>query len=69
MLCQRIGTFMFPICKHVAFHVCLIEQFLFSDFRSCENSLEHVIISSQFHLFEAMNVYAVIVYWFPFSWK
>lgn len=52
---------MFPTCEHVVF--CLFKRtLLFSDFRNGDKSLEHIIIISQFHLSEAMNVYAVIVY-------
>lgn len=51
---------MFPTCEHVL--SLFTRTLLFSDFRSSDNSLEHIIISSQFHLSEVMNVYAVIVY-------
>lgn len=54
---------MFPTCEHVMFQVYIIEYYLFSDFKNYDNMLEAKIISNLSHLFEAMNVDAVLVSW------
>lgn len=51
------------------FQVYIIEYYLFSDFKNYDNMLEAKIISNLSHLFEAMNVDAVLVSWCTSSIK